>query len=510
MAKKSKKRDKVDAQQPIFDEIARDDHGQLMTQAYTNLLIENPDSVLRARGGPDFKVYDELLRDDQVKSCFQQRRAGLTSATWLVEPASEDPQDTSAAEFLQEQLERIGWDAVSDKMLYGLFYGFAVGEAMYRITEENLIGLDSIKVRNRARFRWSTKLELMKMDDIKHPQGLVMPERKFWTYCAGASHDDNPYGQGLAHSLYWPVFFKRNGIKFWLVFLEKFGMPTGTVKLPDGQIDNPTEIAKAKAVLASIQQDSGIVIPDSMTVELLEAARSGTADYSTLEERMNAAISKVILSQTMTTDDGSSLSQAQVHDGVRREVIDSDADILNDSFRCTIGTWLTEWNFPGAKVPHLKRNTEPEEDLSDRAERDGKIYNLGFEPTEDYITETYGEGWVKREAQPIPDQLMNDGTGPMPAEFAELSSVLQRRADHRNDQEALANAAEYLATQYKGMIGKRVEQILAFLEDSEDLDTAKRHLTTLLEEEAPAAAVETVQKAGLMARLAGMLRGQRD
>lgn len=40
---------------------------------------------------------------------------------------------------------------------------------------------------------------------------------------------------GLAHYLYWPTFFKRNGIKFWLIFLEKFGMPTAAAKLPPGQ-----------------------------------------------------------------------------------------------------------------------------------------------------------------------------------------------------------------------------------------------------------------------------------
>jgi hypothetical protein len=52
-----------------------------------------------------------------------------------------------------------------------------------------------------------------------------MPERKFWTFSAGAATDDEPYGLGLGHFLYWPVFFKRNDIKFWLIFLEKFAAP---------------------------------------------------------------------------------------------------------------------------------------------------------------------------------------------------------------------------------------------------------------------------------------------
>jgi hypothetical protein len=47
---------------------------------------------------------------------------------------------------------------------------------------------------------------------------------------------------------------------------------------------------------------------------------------------MDECIAKVVLSQTMTTQDGSSLSQAQVHAGVKLEVVKSDADLLSDSF----------------------------------------------------------------------------------------------------------------------------------------------------------------------------------
>ncbi len=50
--------------------------------------MENPDSVLQQRGR-DMQLYDELLRDDQVKPCFQQRRLAATQSEWDVEPASE-------------------------------------------------------------------------------------------------------------------------------------------------------------------------------------------------------------------------------------------------------------------------------------------------------------------------------------------------------------------------------------------------------------------------------------
>jgi hypothetical protein len=71
----------------------------------------------------------------------------------------------------------------------------------------------------------------------------------------------------------------------------------------------------------------------------------------------------------MTTDDGSSRSQAEVHKGVADWVVKSDADLLCESFNRGPVAWLTEWNFPGAQPPRVWRHTEPAENLQARAER---------------------------------------------------------------------------------------------------------------------------------------------
>ncbi len=86
------------ARTPTLGEIAKADHGIRMSKAYTAMLLENPDSILQQRGR-DMRLYDELLRDDQVKPCFQQRRLSVTQAEWEVEPASESSEDKAAAAF---------------------------------------------------------------------------------------------------------------------------------------------------------------------------------------------------------------------------------------------------------------------------------------------------------------------------------------------------------------------------------------------------------------------------
>lgn len=489
------------AGKPTLGEIAQADHGIRMAKAYTAMLMENPDSVLQQRGR-DMRIYDEILKDDQVKSCFQQRRLAVLESEWEVEPASESPEDKAAAEFIKEQLQNVTFDEITDKMLYGTFYGYSVAECLWAI-DGNRITLDAIKVRERSRFKFDLEgnLKLIKVD---HPNGIKLPECKFWVFSTGADHSDNPYGLGLAQALYWPSFFKRNGIKFWLIFLEKFGMPTAAAKLPPGQSNDPIEKGKALAALDAIQSDSGVVIPDNVVIELIEAARSGTADYDVLCQRMDKAISKVILSQTMTTDDGSSRSQAEVHKGVGQSVIKSDADLVCESLNQQVVKWLTQWNFPSAAPPRVWRNTEPEEDLAARAERDKKICTLGYEPTEEYVTETYGPGWRKKEMSPLPP--IGAGAPELPPEFSEISGLTQKRAAHRADMQAIVDAAEYLGTKYQEVYGKRVEQLMQYMEETGDVGTFREKVAEMMKEPPVDEAVERVRNTSFFGRLMGMFK----
>lgn len=376
---------------PAMREIATTGGGRDITRGFVAELLTPEDSVLRATG-KGLEVYARILRDDQVQSTFQQRRLAVVSRGWQVEPGGDGAADQAAADFLKEQLEHIGWDRVTDRMLYGVFYGYAVAECLWA-TDGGRIVLDAVKVRNRRRFRFAADGSLRLITRDK-PLGEELPERKFWTFATGADHDDEPYGLGLGHWLYWPAFFKRHGLKFWLIFLDKFGSPTpkGTY----GPNTTPDEQTKLLAALAAIHTDSGIIVPEGMAIELIEAARRGGADYGDMYGRMDAAIAKVVLSQTMTTDPGSSLSQAKVHMEVRDEVVSSDSSLVNESFGASPARWLTEWNFAGAAVPKLSRVLEDPEDLGKRAERDEKLHAMGFDPSEQYINETYGGDWTKR------------------------------------------------------------------------------------------------------------------
>lgn len=462
------------------------------------------DSVLKQKGG-SLEIYKEVLRDDQVKSVFEQRRRAVVSADWIVEPGADDATSKAAAEALTENLNEIGWDRITDGQLYGVFYGYSIAEVMWE-PRENMVRIADVKVRDRARFMFDRDRNVYLKVDTRYER---MPDRKFWTISTGADHDDEPYGLGLGHWLYWPVWFKRNDMKFWLVFLEKFGMPTATGKIPAGKLEDPKFRAAALNALRAITTDSAILIPEGVEIELLEAARSGAADYEGLCKAMDAAISKIILSQTMTTDNGSSRSQAEVHAGVKQEVVKADADLICESFNRSVVRWWAEWNFPGAIPPRVRRIVEPPEDLAKRADRDAKIKTLGFEPTEDYITETYGPGWVKsQKAEPlIPGQL--PGGQDMAANFAEIAALAAVKSVNRADQQALVDAAHAFAAKYEEILGPRVNELLAFADNSGDYATFARHLQDLIAQAAPDVTTEKIRRGNIFARLLGGFRAQK-
>lgn len=399
------------AEAPELREIASTQNGRDITRGWVDGLTRliPQDGLLVNRGGGDYDIYRQVLSDTQVASTLQQRRLALTQTEWVVNPGGEKRADKQAAKFLEETLTRIRWDAVCAGMHYGLFYGHAVAECLW-VRNGAQIQLGAVRVRDRRRFHFDgeQRLRLRTMADAN---GEELPERKFWSYCTGADHDDEPYGLGLAHWLYWPVLFKRSNIKFWLIAAEKFGSPTAMGVFPPSA--TPDEQRKLLATLQAIQTDAGLIVPEGMAVELLEAKRAGGADYAELCQYMDNAITKLVLGQLMTSEAMGGQYKADVQDSVKDDLVKADSDLICDSFNRSVVQWLCDWNFPGAAYPTVWRQTEEPEDLNQKAERYAKMFTVGYRPTLDQVEEDFGGDWelVDQPADPANNPSLLAGQG---------------------------------------------------------------------------------------------------
>lgn len=491
------------SKRPERGEVATTRDGRDITRGYVSPFeqLAPQDSVLLARGAGNYQIYREVLRDTQVKSTLAQRFGAVVSKPWEVEPGGKRAIDKAAAEHLKEQLKNCKFDAATSKMLYGVYYGYGVAEMMWG-RDSRYVTIDTIKVRDRRRFAFDGAMQLRLLTMSKPSPGELLPERKFWNFCTGADHDDEPYGLGLAHWLYWPVFFKRNGLKFWLIFLEKFGQPTAKGSYPGSA--TAAEKTKLLDALQAISTDAGVIIPEGMAIELIEAARSGTADYTALYDRMDQAISKVVLGHAGSSDSTpGKLGGEDNAREVRQDIVKSDADLICESFNSGPAKWVTEWNFPGAALPRVFRQVDEGEDLKEMSEVHKNLGEMGYEPeSAEFINETYGGRWVKK-AAPLPKPVGAPAAEPAP-EFAEPAPGA---AVATAEQQALADAAVQFGEEYERLLGARIDELLAYAEESGDLATFRERLADILKSAPPEQLVQSIERAGFTARLMGLTSG---
>ncbi|WP_019500844.1 DUF935 family protein [Pseudanabaena sp. PCC 6802] len=412
-----------------------------ITRGYLNPgLLPSQDEILNIKGGGDLKYYEEIKRDDQVYACMQSRISAVKSCEIEVVAGGESSEDLKAADWVRDELlPSIDFDRITEEMLWGTFYGFSFGELMLRAdgsywTLDPLKG--GIRVRNRSRFGFNQDFEprLITFENAFDGEELHWSRR--WHFCTGADNSDEPHGLGLAHWLALPVAIKRGDLQHWLTYLERFAQPTPGVELPVGA--GPEEKAKGMKLAQSIRAGAAFTKTQGYLIELVEASRSGTADYAALYDKCNEAISKIILSQTMTTDSGSSLSQAQVHQDVGDRVVKGDADLICGSFNTEVlAKRLCFWNFPNAKPPQVWRKTEEEEDVASIAATDKLLFDMGFRRSLESVREIYGEDF---EEIPKPEP-----PAPNPTTLSDLPPNADNRAIPTAPQFAENDALKLLA-----------------------------------------------------------------
>lgn len=388
--------------------------------------LQPEDKVLTLQGMGNYEIYERLLTDDRVHATLEQRRAAVVSCPWEVVPGGPRQQDRIAADFVKEQLTRLPWDEITDKMLFAKFYGFSVAEIMWGQDGSQIIPTD-ILVRNRRRFVFeagdahpdykSQKGFIPKLLTNENPEGEVLPREKFWIFNTGADHDDDPYGKGLAHQLYWPVWFKKNHHRFWLTYSENFAAPTPVGKYAK----HVTEADKQRLLEAvkAVHSDTALVIPEDMQIELIEASRSGTPDYKSFCDQMNNAITMIVLSETMTMEQGSSYAQANVHFDMLRKIVAADASMVNNSFNQQVILWLMGWNYPNAAAPKVIRIMDDSARLKLLAERDEIISRMGYLPKREYLEKTYDIELADSAREPPPDDPRPPATRPPTLDFTE-------------------------------------------------------------------------------------------
>ena len=141
------------------------------------------------------------------------------------------------------------------------------------------------------------------------------------------------------------------------------------------------ELSKVQRLIKSFGPSGGGVFTNSMEVELLQAANTGSDNiYLKILEYTHDAIFRLLLGQTASSSAGGGLSGDTAQSEVRQDILESDARAVEATIYAQIAAPWTGFNFgPSAAVPRIHFKVEPPEDTAAFATTVQTIYNSGFQ-----------------------------------------------------------------------------------------------------------------------------------
>lgn len=455
-----------DSKKPITDEIAGIEKD--IYQGYVGNIILNPDKTLKSEsGGKGVEIYEDLFRDPEIRQAMQTRRLAVVGREWEVIPASDRKADVKIADYVKDVFLNTNFDVGRRQLLSAIVIGFKVSEIIWEYSEGSIwINKFIGKASRRFCFDLQGNLRLLTLNNMV--EGEELPLRKFQVFSWG-DENGSPYGYGLGSSLYWLDWFGKNALKFWLVFADKFGSPTAVGKYPPGTPKEQQD--KLLNAIEAIQQESAVKIPNTMVIELLEAARSGTIDtYEKLCDYLDKKKTKLILGQTLTSDvgDKGSYAASKTHNEVRQDYIKADADELCESLNDQIVKWIVDYNFPDVKkYPQVWIRTEDEQDLKPLAERDNiLVKDIGLPVSKKYFYDTYAVPKPEEGEDVITPAASLGNNSTQKQEFAEGSQFTP-------GQQAIEDMKSAAVASWEEMLQPMIEPVMQIIEESSTFEEVK-------------------------------------
>lgn len=219
--------------------------------------------------------------------------------------------------------------------------------------------------------------------------GEELPQGKFIRHVP-ATRMGIPIRRGVARTAAWAFIVQSFGLQDWAAFAEVYGLPFRVGKYHA----SATEEQKRTLLRAvtSIANDAAAIIPSGMEIEFHSVTGTqGEAVFGGLLDYIDRNVSKVVVGQTMTSDDGSSLGQAKIHNEVRLDILRADCrqeaiTINRDLIRVAVDV-----NFgPQAVYPTAARHVADPEDVTALADATAKLVPMGLKVSQRQMREKLG------------------------------------------------------------------------------------------------------------------------
>ena len=341
--------------------------------------------VLRACDEGNLDAYLTLAeemeeRDPHYFSVLGMRKRAVSGVAPSVTPASEDAEDVMIADEVRAQIaEHDGFPGLIEDVLDALGKGFSVTEILWR-PAGNRWEIEGFELVDPRWFTYDRELgrEVRLKDESDLLNGIPLEPGHFILHEARLK-SGLPFRGGLARVAAFSWMCKAYTLKDWIAFVELYGLPLRLGRYgPDATKE---DVQKLFSAVANIGTDAAAVLPESMKIDFEQTTSAGTGDkvFENLARYVDEQLSKAVLGQTMTADDGGSLAQAKVHDGVRHDIAKTDARAVSAVLKRQLVKVFVDVNFGVREAyPKLAIEIAEPEDVKLIVESVEKLSALGM------------------------------------------------------------------------------------------------------------------------------------
>ena len=255
----------------------------------------NPDDIV---SGNAYDVYDEMRDDDQIKASLAIKKEVALSTGWEIKT-----DDEAVKEFWEQELCGMGalegglegnFGVCLRDMLSCLDYGFSMTEPVYRMRDDSLWGVKSLRTRPPHTFEF----DINPAGDVTTiKQRLTAGDKTFkpgqFIHIAFQPDFGNPYGKSDLRAAFAPWKTKKFMDRFYAIYMERYASPFVVGRYPNGT--NPDEIARLHELVKKVQITTGMTLPEDIKLDIVETSKDASEAFERAIDHYNLRMARAIL-----------------------------------------------------------------------------------------------------------------------------------------------------------------------------------------------------------------------
>lgn len=319
------------------------------------------------------QLYKDAMLDNHLQGAIETRILKVLNRDFLV-VAPDGETDDELSVLIQTRWFR----HIIRKALESIYFGYSMlyidnladsNRIIKDINRENVIPEEGIIVKN-----------------PHATTGDSLSFREFPHYLLYIQLHSDAYG--LLERIAPLTIYKRHSWSTWDEFEQIFGVP---IRIARTAINTDKHMNELQGWLEAMGTAAYGIFDRADEIEIKESSRSDAFRvYAEKISAINKEISKGILGQTMTMDDGSSQSQALIHSQVLEDIIEADVKLIQDWIN---DDFLPIMRYHGFVIPenyYVVLQSNNQLDPKDKINIDSVLLANGYNLDPDYIENTYG------------------------------------------------------------------------------------------------------------------------